>query len=733
MSLAATVQDAQELRRLIPLNILSADRFQKLAAEVKIEEAPRGTVLFKQGDDRNEFVYVLSGTVSLQAGGMEMETVSGGTDAAKFALAHQIPRKVSAIAKDRVRYIRVDSGYVNQPNLGKSGTVATYEVSDLPEESSGDWVTTLLNSPIFQRLSPANLQLILSNLEEVPVKAGEQIIHQDEPGDYYYIIKKGRCVLSRKPSRLAREIKLAELRTCDTFGEDALISDQPRNVTVTMTTDGVLLRLSKEHFLKLVKEPVIAIVDLAEGQRMVADGACWLDVRTPDLFEEGHLPGAINIPFFRLRVDLGSLNRERPYILICETGRVSEAAAFLLIRHQFRAYVLKGGMGSVALAEQSVQKAAVPKPGVVTQEEVGKQPTASITRIPRAEPEVRRVSEDSSEVEGRLRMMLESARKENEELKQELSAVRNAFSDLQSALGKNDRKGQELIEQVQDAAGEIERVKGQLVKLTEEVARHPEEPRQAGADAKLGELEGLLADAESERRRLEFALQEARQTIQTREIEWQRMIADKAELEQALYAQRAIMAAQSKVGPNVTQQEIDRLYEEQARLEQERDQFVARSQKLEEQVAELSELVREFIESQQEQGERSEEVSSLEAELNTIREQAAADVMAMRAKLRGSEQEVARLRGELTNAQERLLVLEVEGLGAGARAGVHGPRTSSWLGRAAVLVIAVVFGGALSLAFALGTAPGRDLTHQLLADFTSPPGGLSDSEGHGSP
>jgi CRP-like cAMP-binding protein len=348
MAVAVSETDAQDLRRLIPLNMLSGDRFEQLCNEVTIEDAPRGSVLFSKGDTKSEFVYVLKGTISLQADGMEMETITGGTESSRFALAHQIPRKVSAVAKDKVRFVRVESAFVNQSSTPIEARKANYEVREVREEREDDWVTTLLSSPIFQRLSPANLQQLLRNLEEISVKAGEQIIHQDDPGDYYYIIKQGRCALSRKPSKNSREIKLAELKTCDTFGEDSLISDQPRNVTVTMVTNGSLLRLNKANFLRLVKEPVISYVDYPAAQGLINNGARWLDVRPQDEFAKGHLANSINIPFFMLRMELGNLNRERSYVLVCETGRVSEAAAFLLIRNSFDAFVLRSGLTSLS-------------------------------------------------------------------------------------------------------------------------------------------------------------------------------------------------------------------------------------------------------------------------------------------------------------------------------------------------------------------------------------------------
>jgi len=209
-------------------------------------------------------------------------------------------------------------------------------------------MTALLRSPIFQRLPPANLQKILMSLEVVHFKTGETILEQGGIGDYYYLIKNGQCLLTRKPSPNAKEIKLAQLANGDTFGEDSLLSGAPRNVTITALTDIVLLRLDKKQFISLIKEPSLKFVDYAGMQEAIKQGAVLLDVRSQDDYEHQHLDGSISAPFFSLRMQLKAISHERPVVVVCQDGKVSEAAAFLLLRHKIDAMILSGGMESLA-------------------------------------------------------------------------------------------------------------------------------------------------------------------------------------------------------------------------------------------------------------------------------------------------------------------------------------------------------------------------------------------------
>ncbi|MGZ8242935.1 cyclic nucleotide-binding domain-containing protein [Methylomagnum sp.] len=468
MSAAPTPNETQDLRRLIPLNTLSAQRFDELCAALKIEDAPKGTALFHQGDATSEFVYLLSGTISLQAGGVEMDSVSSGTDVARFALAHQNPRKVAAIAKDAIRFVRIATELV-YPKEEVRIPPPEAKATELSESSETDWMSSLLRSPIFQRLPPANLQAVLRAIQEVKVKAGDVIFHQDDAGDYFYIIKHGQCSLTRKPSANAKEIKLATLKSRDTFGEDALISEQPRTLTVTMDTHGELMRLDKANFLKLVSDPVIGKLSAKEAIEVIKQGGIWLDVRMPDQYQHGQPRGPlIRAPFFSLRMMLTSLDRGKKYIAVCETGKISEAAAYLLLRFRFNAQVLKGGIDSLP-PDEIIAELAEPTPEPEPKHELRlealdglDEPEIVLTDVPVAPPPAEEEAppiasdgdsrrspiplppdQDQRRLESRLTRLIAEKEKADAELQQ----ARLATHKLQTALTEMQKERDQLLQQ----------------------------------------------------------------------------------------------------------------------------------------------------------------------------------------------------------------------------------------------------------------------------------------------
>ena len=75
--------------------------------------------------------------------------------------------------------------------------------------------------------------------------------------------------------------------------------------------------------------------------------AIILDVRTPQEFAEGHIPGAININFHDpgFEAALDTLNKEKQYEVYCRSGNRSGKSIDLMTKKGFkRIHHLKGGM-----------------------------------------------------------------------------------------------------------------------------------------------------------------------------------------------------------------------------------------------------------------------------------------------------------------------------------------------------------------------------------------------------
>lgn len=80
--------------------------------------------------------------------------------------------------------------------------------------------------------------------------------------------------------------------------------------------------------------------------RCLRDGTAFvIDLRTPQEYAKRHIPGAVNIPYERLKSVRG-LPRDVPLILYCERGSVSMVAARELAAKGYLAKTLIGGIHS---------------------------------------------------------------------------------------------------------------------------------------------------------------------------------------------------------------------------------------------------------------------------------------------------------------------------------------------------------------------------------------------------
>ena len=342
--------DVPMLRQFTPLDGMKKENQAALARKVFVREMDPGRLLFKQGDTEKRTIWVVTGTVELREDERTVGVIKGGTPEARNPLSAKLPREYSARAMDAVEYLSIDSELLDV--MITWDQTGTYEVSELQSQfqnSEGDdWMTTLLQSRAMQRIPPANIQAIFLRMQRMPYRAGDVVIRQGAEGDFFYAVVSGKCVVTRETPLNKEGIKLAELGVGDTFGEEALISEAKRNATVTMQTEGVLMRLKKEDFRELMNEPLLQWVTPEQAEQLVAQkGGVWLDVRLPSEFQNLAVEGAINVPLYFIRLKLSALDRNKPYIVYCDTGRRSSAAAFILVEKGFDAYVLKGGLSSM--------------------------------------------------------------------------------------------------------------------------------------------------------------------------------------------------------------------------------------------------------------------------------------------------------------------------------------------------------------------------------------------------
>ena len=85
------------------------------------------------------------------------------------------------------------------------------------------------------------------------------------------------------------------------------------------------------------------LMPLADWRDLGGVDALVVDVRDPDEYDAGHVPGAINVPLAQLRRRHEELPRDRPLALCCGVGQRAYYATRFLLQRGYRAANLSGG------------------------------------------------------------------------------------------------------------------------------------------------------------------------------------------------------------------------------------------------------------------------------------------------------------------------------------------------------------------------------------------------------
>jgi CRP-like cAMP-binding protein len=262
---AETAEEVIYSLKQIPLFAkLSVSELRGIYTYSLLHHLTAGEPIITGGNQRRSLFAILEGSVKVLGKDKDgrdifLVTLNAGTSFGEFALFGRIDTNVSVIAEEPCRILEIPREIVLK--LAKTRSAMIDDLKTLFRHRILQ--NALARVPLFSQLTPQNRQKIVKHFKPVRAKHGTILMREGEPGDSMYFIAAGEVGVytslteaddGSTPDTDSDQLLLATLKIGDFFGEQALVTNNPRSATVIALTDVALLQFSKPDLEAVIKE-----------------------------------------------------------------------------------------------------------------------------------------------------------------------------------------------------------------------------------------------------------------------------------------------------------------------------------------------------------------------------------------------------------------------------------------------------------------------------------------------
>jgi CRP-like cAMP-binding protein len=294
------------ISKLVPYSDLCESLQKSIGEKAKLQNIKANSKIFSEGEDADNIYFLLKGKVVLsQQNGKEnsrspsaMSISQGYTHYRHSALAEQdsVVVKVSITPEEQDALLCWEFAY---RFLDKAA-----------------WVPCLYESEMFGHISPNQLLKFVQSFEKVSVTSGELIIKENDYERNFYVLIEG--IADVYQGKLAEQSKpISQIHPLQTFGEASLMEDLPRNASIKMATQGLLMRLDTKRIeeLKTNFDENIFINGAQLKQKVENEKAELLDIRPEKEAKLNPLKGAQLVSMDQPQNLLNKIQNKQSYII----------------------------------------------------------------------------------------------------------------------------------------------------------------------------------------------------------------------------------------------------------------------------------------------------------------------------------------------------------------------------------------------------------------------------------
>jgi len=234
---------------------LSDEERKSLIDAMILETVEKGTVIIQQGGIGDFFYVVEEGQVSFSVDRNHVGSCSRGGAFGELSLLYNCPRAATCIANTDCHLWKVDQ------------KTFRHMLANNTANTQKDIQDTLRKVNFLSDLEDNMLTRIADALTTVVFPKGERIINKGDVGEVFYILREGTVKV--------HDIGIGDSQYVDqflgpgeAFGENALLSGQPRDANCTATTPCTTLCMSRKTF-EATLGPLQNLMDHARNKRVL--------------------------------------------------------------------------------------------------------------------------------------------------------------------------------------------------------------------------------------------------------------------------------------------------------------------------------------------------------------------------------------------------------------------------------------------------------------------------------
>lgn len=254
------------LKQLSLFNRLSVSELRGLQTYSLLSHLAPDEPILTNGNVRRSLFVILKGSVKIFGKDKEgrptfLASLGEGNSFGEFGLFGRVDQNLSVVAAETSAILEIPRDVVMK--LAKMRPHIIQTLKDLYKRRILE--SALARVPLFSQLPPEDRRKIVSYFKAVKAKNGTTLIREGDLGKSMYFILIGKVGVyttleeangdeGEQPKKHAEELLLATLSGGDFFGEQALVTREPRSATVKALSDVGLLRFSRDDLDEVIQQ-----------------------------------------------------------------------------------------------------------------------------------------------------------------------------------------------------------------------------------------------------------------------------------------------------------------------------------------------------------------------------------------------------------------------------------------------------------------------------------------------